>query len=469
MMKRIPHFTALELAQWADGEWSVPPVGELRGVCSDTRALPEGCLFLAIRGDRFDGHDFLPAAAAAGAGGALVDREYPVAEAPLPLLRVNDTRRALARLAHGYRMQSQAAIVGLTGSAGKTTVKEMLLHLLGQVGTTAGTRGNWNNDIGLPLSMLAMPRDADFGVFEVGTNHPGEVATLSRILAPTAALVTNVGPSHIEFFGSEAAIADEKSDLLRCLPAEGTAVLDADGAWYRYLSQQVPGRRLTVSLAGRPADVAATTFDAVAGRCEIQDAADGRRYALAPGAPGTHMLSNALMASAMARACGVPWSVIEQALPSAPMAPMRWEVLDVEGVTVVNDAYNANPLSMRHAIDTFEASVPAPRRFLVLGEMLELGDDAPAEHAALGERIGARPWTALFTVGALGAEIARGARRVGLGPEVRIDSFDTALEAGEALADAVRPGDAVLLKASRAIRLEQVVSVLRQQREGHDA
>lgn len=459
-MNALPLFTAAEVAAWSGGEWSCPPTS-LRGVVSDSRALTPGCLFLALRGERFDGHEFVAAAAAAGAVGALVASDFPAAATTLPLLRVDDTHAALTRLARGYRRKTSARIIGLTGSAGKTTVKEITAHLLQQAGCTACTRGNWNNAIGLPLSMLSMPREADFGVFEVGTNHPGEIEALCRTLSPESALVTNVGPAHIEFFGSEAAIADEKADLLRAIPAEGIAVLDADSAWYPYLAAQTRGRRVTVSLAGRDADLSVVAWDAVQGRCDVRDRGDGGEYRLEPGYPGAHTLVNALLATAMARVCGVPWPAIQAALPTAPRAPMRWEVLTLQGVTVINDAYNANPLSMRRAIDTFDAAVQAPRRYLLLGDMLEIGDSAPAEHAALGERIAGMGWSGLLTVGRLGAEIAAGALRGGMGGSASlVASFESAERAGAALAEILAPGDALLLKGSRGMRLERALALL---------
>lgn len=429
-------------------------------VCTDTRALSPGCLFVALRGERFDGHSFAAKAVEAGAAAVLADSSADI-PADVPALLVPDTAAALRALAAGWRKAVGAAVLGVTGSVGKTTTKELSAHLLSAVGAVARTPGNFNNSVGLPLSLLAMPEGTRFGVFEAGTNHPGEIAPLASLMSPDAAILTNVGPVHIGNFGSEERIADEKADLLRAVPPGGFCFLDARGAHFGFLSAQCAGRRV-VSVSADPAtaaDYVAVSADPSTGQFTVEEAEGGGRYALRAPKPGAHQIADALLAVAAARKFGgVPWDSIAERIGSAPNAPMRWEVVERGGVRWTNDAYNANPVSMAAAVAAFaDAERAASRRVVVLGDMGELGAGREeALHRGVGAAVAAAAPDVLVCVGAKAAWIADGAVAAGF-PASRIERAADAPSAKPLLATLVRPGDAVLLKASRSVGLERAM------------
>lgn len=429
-------------------------------VCTDTRKLEPGCLFVALRGERFDGHSFAADAVAAGAGAVVAEAGADVPR-DIPALVVEDSAAALRGLAAGWRGAVGAKILGVTGSAGKTTTKELSAHLLAAAGPVAKTPGNFNNSVGLPLSLLSMPAGTKFGVFEAGTNHPGEIAPLASLMRPDAAILTNVGPVHIGNFGSEERIAEEKAGLLAAVPPGGCCFLDACGAHFAYLSSRCAGRRVVAVSAdpSRPADFTAESSDPETGEFRVVEAAGGATYALRAPRPGAHQICDALLAVAAARVFGgVSPEEIAARLASAPNAAMRWEISVKDGIKWTNDAYNANPLSMAAAITAFSAAERgAARRVLVLGDMGELGDDREeALHRSVGASVAAAAPDLLFCVGAKAAWIGEGAVAAGF-PGGRVLRVPDAPAAGELLAGTLRPGDAVLLKASRAVRLERAI------------
>jgi len=455
----MPSFDAADIAAWTSGKWEPDGPAGITGVSHDTRDLQGGNLYVAIRGLSFDGHDFVAEAAGKGACGAVVRNDWQPAQAPaFPLLRVPDTGAALRDMAGGYRRSIDAEIIGVTGSAGKTTVKEMIAETLAARSPTARTWANWNNDIGLPLSLLRMDGDVGAGVFEVGTNHPGELRPLCELLAPSWGVVTNVGPVHIEFFDSVDAIADEKAELLRCLPPDGTAVLDRQGAFFDVLDSAVPCRTVTVALDG-PADYACVERDTQRRRAVVEETATRERVAFELPLPGEHNVLNAMFAVAVARGHGMDWQAITKALAAYQSLPMRWEVRCTRGVCIINDAYNANPMSVRAAVAAWLEQPVDGKRWLVLSGMLELGDRADAEHAAVGGFVAGTGIDALVTVGELGAEIARAAGAAGL-PGEHIHVCPDTASAGDLLASALGNGDSVLLKASRGMHLEKVIDAL---------
>lgn len=451
----MPEWKADDLAHWSGGAWapSGPPV--VRGVSADSRTLRPGNLYVALKGARFDGHDFVADAFARGAAAAMVARPFAKERAaPGPLLGVDDPLQALGGLAAGHRATLGARFVAVTGSVGKTTVKEMIADLLATRGAVARTRGNWNNDIGLPLSLLAMEPGDRFGVFELGMNHPGELAPLCRILRPAWGVVTNVGPVHTEFFDSIEAIAREKAAVIEGLPEDGVAVLSRDGAWYDLLRAAARCRVVTTSLGGK-ADYEGRPGMSP-GHFTVNESATGERADLELPVPGDHMIRNALTAIAVARGAGVGWDTIRATLAAYVPPPMRWNRSAVAGVEVINDAYNANPMSMRAALSAFQQTPVRGRRWLVIGGMLELGSLERAEHLALGRVIGAGDWAGLVAVGDLGALVADGAESAGM-PAAKIARCRDTSAAARALGARVAKGDAVLFKASRREALEKAI------------
>lgn len=451
----MPVLRADDLARWSRGAWTPSKPPFLRGVSADTRTLQENNLYIALKGARFDGHDFVADAFARGAAGALVNGSFAEGHSlPGPALCVDDPLKALGALAAGYRATLETRLIAVTGSVGKTTVKEMIADILASIGPTARTRGNWNNDIGLPLSLLAMEPEDRFGVFELGMNHPGELAPLCRILRPSWGVVTNVGPVHTEFFDSVEAIAREKAAVLQALPKDGAAVLNRDDAWYELLRAAAPCRVVTTSISGE-ADYEGR-LAVKPGRFTTFERATGERAQIELPLPGDHVVRNALMAIAVARGHGASWESIRKALASYAPPPMRWNRSTVAGVDVINDAYNANPMSMRAALSAFLQTPVAGGRWLVMGGMLELGSLEEEEHLALGRAIGTGPWAGLIAVGALGARVADGAESAGM-PAAKIARCENAAAAARALKERCSRGDAVLLKASRKEALERVV------------
>lgn len=453
-----PWFDGEEFARWCGGVWD-GRAPRLHGVCHDSRRVSPGALYVALAGARRDGHDFVAASLAAGAAGAMVRQEWrPVAAAGrLPLLRVDDPLCALTAAAAGYRRAVAPFVVGVTGSFGKTTVKEWTAALLAGAQPTAATPGNYNNAIGLPLSLLGMPRAARLGVFEIGTNHPGELAPLCRLLRPDAAIVTAIGPAHLEFFGSVAAIADEKAELLRALPAAGFAVLETGTPHFDYLRRQTAARIVTVSLGAADADYRAVVNDERTGAFALTERGARAARHLRLALPGRHQVLNALLAVAAARNCAVPWEAIEERLARLPRLHGRWEEMRIGGVDVIDDSYNASPETMEAALRTFAGLTTERRRWLVLGEMRELGAAAEEAHAAVGSCVARTGGDLLVAVGPAGGWLAAAALKAGFrGEIVRVAD---AAAAGALLAERARPGDRVLLKASRGVALERALSV----------
>ena len=448
-------FDPVQLAGWAGGFWRNGIPGRVEGVCADSRKIKGGDLFVAIRGKNFDGHDFVPAAFSGGASGALVSAGLPEQAAPGPLLMVQDTAAALRQMAAGYRRSLGARIVAVTGSVGKTTVKEMVASVFARRMATAKTIGNWNNEFGLPLSMLGMDPGAAAGIFELGVSHPGELPPLARLLAPDWGIITNIGCAHIEYFGTEQAVADEKSALLRCLPGGGLAFVWRDQRWFEALKSAAACRVIAIG-EHEDSDYRLLGHNPESLETKVLEKHTGDVCAFRAPLPGQHVALNALFAVAAGRAGGLDWQTIREGLESCRAQPMRWQSEEFEGVRIINDAYNANPVSMAAALKTFAFSACAGRKWLVLAGMHELGALADAAHAELGAAVARLPRPILLAVGPLGSKIADAAEKAGLaGNDIYRCSDHRA--AAAVLAGSVRAGDAVLFKASRCERLEKVL------------
>ena len=433
------------------------------GVSTDSRVLNPGDLFVALRGERFDGHAFVPQAAAADAAAALVDAAYVPGAAALPLLVVADTRAALGRLAAHWRARFHCPVVALTGSSGKTTVKEMLaaiLHEAAQPGGAAeahvlATRGNLNNDIGVPLMLLELRATHRYAVIEMGMNHEGEIRYLSRLAAPDVAVVTNAGSAHIAFLGSEERIARAKGEIFESLTADGTAVVNADDAYADLWRSLCEGKRRIEFGLGAWADVTAT-YELRPLESEIvvtmpKGTASARLHA-----PGLHNVRNALAAAAAAAALEIPASAVGAGLTRfkgvkgrLQMKPARHDAL------LIDDTYNANPESARAAIDVLAKA--AGEKILVLGDMGELGADAPRLHAELGTYAKAAGIDRML---ALGEHSAGAAAAFGRGAHhyARIEELLADLE------NALAPEVTVLVKGSRFMHMERVIEAFARER-----
>jgi UDP-N-acetylmuramoyl-tripeptide--D-alanyl-D-alanine ligase len=453
--------TLAEIAALVDGELTGTPTGPVTGkVTLDSRAVGPGDLFVAVAGERVDGHDFLGAAAGAGAVGALCTRP----DAALPCVVVADPVVALGRLAagvHARLTRGGLRTLGITGSSGKTSTKDLLGQVLAVAGPTVSPPGSYNNDIGLPLTVLAADESTRYLVLEMGARGPGHIARLCGVARPQIGVVLNVGSAHLGEFGSPEGIAQAKGELVAALPDDGTAVLNADDPRVLGMASRTGARVLTTGVR-EDADVRATgvSLDGAA-RARFTLVAAGEEHPVDLQVVGQHQVANALSAAGAALAAGLPPAAIAAALSAAgPRSRWRMEVeRRADGVTVVNDAYNANPESMRAALAAL-AGLAGERRIAVLGAMAELGPDAAAEHERLGRDAVAAGVDLVVAVGIDAVGIADGASAAGgRAGEGSVHVPDRAA-ARELLSGVLRPGDVVLVKASRSYGLELLAADL---------
>jgi UDP-N-acetylmuramoyl-tripeptide--D-alanyl-D-alanine ligase len=455
--------TMAEIAALVDGEPAAGPAEDVvvtGAVTVDSRTAGAGDLFVAISGERVDGAAFLGAAAAAGAVLALTPRP----DDALPCVVAADPVAALGRLAAGVHRRLSAAglvTVGITGSSGKTSTKDLLGQVLASAGPTISPPGSYNNDIGLPLTVLAADEGTRFLVLEMGARGRGHIARLCAVGRPQIGVVLNVGSAHLGEFGSPEAIAEAKGELVEALPEDGTAVLTADDPRVLAMSARTRARVVTVG-RGPGADVRATDVVADgAGRARFTLHAAGEAHPVALRVVGEHQVSNALSAAGAALAAGMGPAEVAVALSAAePRSRWRMEVdRRADGVTVVNDAYNANPESMRAALAAL-AGLAGERRIAVLGAMAELGAAARAEHERLGRDAVAAGADLVVAVGPDAVGIAAGATAAGhRAGEGSVHVADRS-EARALLARVLRPGDVVLVKASRSYGLELLAADL---------
>ncbi len=455
--------TALdEIRRAVHGRWQTASPGHpvyVEGVTIDSRQASPGELFVAIRGATHDGHAFLADAAAAGCVSAIVrlGTDLPADLARRfrgPIIGVDDTTVALGELARMHRRRLAGSVIAVTGSVGKTTVKRMIHHILATRLTGTAAPKSFNNAIGVPLTLLEAAAGDDYVVCELGSNAPGEIAALSRIAAPSLAVITAVGAAHLEAFGSLEGVAVEKAAILTGLADRGVAVVHADSEPLRQALVPYNARVIRFGAAD-DAELRLTGWqtDGLTGRLEIND-----HWWVDLPVPGRHNAFNALAALAVALRFGFDAADAGAALADFPMPAMRTEAARIGPVVLVNDAYNANPTSMAAAVAVL-ADLNVRRRVLVAGDMLELGDAAEALHHELGERIARGTVDRLITVGGLGRLIAEGARAAGLAGEC-IRSYDTAAAAAADVGDWLAAGDGVLVKASRAVAAECIAQAV---------
>ncbi len=427
--------------------------GDFKGVSIDTRHLAAGELFVALRGDRYDGHAFVVDAQGKGAAGALVEQ---VDDSGLPQIEVADSRASLGRLSSRWREQFDLPLVAVTGSNGKTTVKEMLASIFSCAGPVLATRGNLNNDIGVPLTLLRLAAEHRYAVIEMGANHFGEIAYLTALARPSVGVITNALPAHLEGFGDLDGVARAKGELIEGLPHDGTAVINADDD-HAPVWRRLAGERSVLSFAREAdADVRAHEVRPLSGnecpgssfRLTCPHGERSIRLSLA----GLHNVSNALAASASALVAGADLDAVAEGLSRVTAVGGRLNLIErADGVRVVDDTYNANPSSLQVAMD-FVCSLGGPA-WLVLGDMAELGDEAGLLHAGAGERAKAKGFERLFTVGPLAA---RAAETFGDGAQ----AYATVNDLIASLENKLEPGVTVLVKASRRMRFETVVEAL---------
>ncbi len=439
--------------------------GAVEGVSIDSRTLQAGDLFIAIKGDAHDGHDHVARAFESGAPAAVVSRERAAGLAALgPLFAVDDTLGAMERLGVAARARSKARIVAVTGSVGKTTVKEMLRTMLSACGAVHASAHSYNNHWGLPLTLARMPASASYSVFEIGMNHAGEIAPLTRMARPHAALVTTIAPVHIEYLGSIEAIADAKAEIFLGLEPCGAAALNRDAPQFERLAKAARAQGVRVLKFGRAADCDARLIEveAIDGGSRVKTQISGRELAFVLGAPGAHMAENALGALLAAEALGADLDVCAAALERfSPQQGRgaRFSVTTPDGpAIIIDESYNANPASMRAALKLLAAANPGPggRRIAVIGDMLELGPKAQAMHAELAADLSASRVDLLFGAGPLTRALYDAAPA-----SMRAAWAERSNELTDEVARALRGGDIAMVKGSNGSRMGPLVAALR--------
>ena len=422
-------------------------------VSTDSRTIKRGELFVALRGENFNGHKFVQAVAKAGAAGAMVDEKWK-GKVPksFALLRVEDTLLGYQSLAANYRRSLKLKVLAITGSNGKTSTKDFAAAALGRRFRVTKTEGNFNNHVGLPRTMLEANSQDEVAVWEIGMNHPGEIAALAKIATPDAAIITNIGIAHIEFMGTRDAIAAEKRALAEAIGPDGWVILNADDPFSAGIAARTRAR---VILAG-------TTAGTVCAG-EITQSASGSEFTILEGAhrcraqlpvPGLHMVQNALLAVAAGRAFGLSLEECAAGLAAAPLTKARLQIKEIHGVQFIDDSYNANPESMKAALRTLVELDADGKRIAILGEMGELGAESERGHREVGEKAATLAIDQLIAIGPLGEVMAKSARAAGL---EKAQSVASTAEAAEALSEIAAPGDLVLVKGSRSARTEQVL------------
>ncbi len=436
-----------------------PPETSVSSISTDTRTLRPGELFVALVGDRFDGHSFVAEAFARGAAAAMLEAAR-ASEPPedRPAILVENTTRALQDVARASRERYDCPVIAVTGSNGKTTTKDFIAALSGRQFTLVKSAGSFNNHVGVPLTCLEIDRTTALAVVEIGMSAAGEIRGLAAVAQPQVGVITNVNPAHLEFFESVAAIAEAKAELLEALPPDGTAVLNADDEWVRRIGERWAGRRITFG----------TRPDADVRLSVVRETADGSDVVLeCPGgpelktvvpAPGRHNALNAAAAVAACCAIGMHPADAVEGFPGLRLPKMRFEQHEWRGARLINDAYNANPTSMRAALATF-AAMPGSRRFVVCGDMRELGPHSREAHRAIGRLLAETGFDRVIATGGDARYILEAAIEHGL-PADRAADCAGAEQAAALLRDELRPGDAVLIKGSRANRMECIIEEL---------
>jgi len=432
---------------------TVPVIG---AVSTDTRTLSAdgvtSMLFVALKGENFDGHDHVAAAEAHGAAAVLVSHE--VAGLHIPQVVVADTERALAAWAAGLQRTRATRVAAITGSNGKTSVKALLLAILGEVGGAYATPGNRNNEIGLPLAVIDAPEDARFAVYEMGAGKPGDIKYLTDIVRPDVSVVNNIAPAHLERMGSLLGVADTKAAIYDALPADGVAAINADDAFAPYFAERAHGRRILRFGLEATADVSARDIVQDARGSTFTLATPGGEARVALPLPGRHNIANALSAASLALGLGVPVADIARGLSAAsPVSGRLVSTTLASGAVLIDDSYNANPGSLAAAIETLASA--GGERWLVLGDMRELGDDAEALHTEGGRQAKAAGIDRLFTLGALAAHAAKA-----FGANAR--AFETHDELATALRADLHGGVRVLVKGSRGSAMDRIVTLLKE-------
>jgi UDP-N-acetylmuramoyl-tripeptide--D-alanyl-D-alanine ligase len=435
----------------------------VKNVSTDSRRVKSGDVFFAIKGENFDGHAFVKEVADKKATAVVVEKGKVPAQMPnCAVLAVEDTIAALGKLAAAYRRDFSPTVVCVCGSNGKTTTKELVASVLRQKFSTLSSEASFNNNIGVPLTLLRMEKTHQAAVLEAGTNHPGELGPLVEMIKPDFGVLTNIGREHLEFFGDLAGVAREEGSLAELLPATGTLFVNGDNPWTPEVVRRTRARVVRVGLGDKNdwsvqktrLDKNGVTFSAAA---PVKELSGEYRVPLL----GRHQAINALFAMAVGAGVGMTVAEIQRGLADCKPAKMRMQFWEAGGIRVLDDAYNANADSMVAALETLRDLPLQGRRVAVLGDMAELGAHSEAAHAEVGRRAAELQVGQLFAVGKMAPVVAKAARDAGLS---RVIEFENVEAATKAVKSFLKSGDLVLLKASRSSRLERIAETLRMEK-----
>jgi UDP-N-acetylmuramoyl-tripeptide--D-alanyl-D-alanine ligase len=453
------------LAEGAGGDLrSGSPSDLVSRICTDSRQVRPGDLFVALAGDRFDGHDYVGEVREKKASAILIrrDRDSSVSS-ECGVIVVGDTREALGRIGARYRRDFSIPIIAVGGSNGKTTTKELLASVLSQRYRTVRSAASFNNNIGVPLTLLELDDRSEAAVLEVGTNHPGELAPLIRMMQPQFGVITSVGREHLEFFGDLSGVEQEEGWLAELLPVNGRLFVNGDSPGMQRIVERTAAPVTRIGL-GTDNDWRAKDLrhDESGVSFQVDTASPGFSGEYRVNLLGRHQVTNALLAAAVGATLGLTRDQIVRGMADCLPAKMRLQVSQINGVRILDDAYNANADSVLAALDTLKEYPCAGRRIAVLGEMAELGRHSAEAHAEVGRRVAELKLDQLFAVGRMAGVMGAAARAAGL---TRVNELGDVETAANAVRRFVRDGDVVLLKASRASRLERVGEVLRNQEQ----
>ncbi|MBV8641120.1 MAG: UDP-N-acetylmuramoyl-tripeptide--D-alanyl-D-alanine ligase [Verrucomicrobia bacterium] len=446
--------TLEQIAKWVDGKVHGIGTGTVTRLVTDSRSIRKGEFFVALRGERFDGHAFLGAVWEAGAAGALVSTVNSYLNG-MTQIEVPDTLTALQRLAKAYRSELPLKAIGVTGSSGKTSTKEMIASVLGERFSVTKTVGNYNNHIGLPLTVLGASCADEVGVFEMGMNHAGELALLCDIACPDCAVITNVGIAHIGFFGTREAIAKEKAVVAEAISAEGFVVLNANDEFTDWMASRCKARVIRAGLNQGDLQAREIEYGDKGSTFVLTHGADSTRIALP--VHGEHMVTNAVLAAAVGVGLGMSLEECATGLAKTTIPGNRLKIQRLGRVLVINDAYNANPDSMVAALKTAAHFAVKGRRVAALGRMGELGEQSELGHRQVGRAVAEYEFDHLVTVGDEARLMAEAAHSAGLKSTRQAETHEQAVKA---LLDYLEPGDLLLVKGSLSSAMDRVVAGL---------
>ncbi len=430
----------------------------IKSISIDSRSIKKGDLFIAIKGDNFDGHDFIGNAVKSGASGIILSSLHFSIKtlSPAFIIKVSNTLKALQNLAKYYRRKFDIPIIGITGSNGKTTVKDMIYGILSQNLKITKTIGNYNNQVGVPLTVFGLSKDSRAGILEMGISSYAEMENLGEIICPDIAVITNINIAHMQYFKTVKNLVNAKAKLLDFVPKKGAAVLNADDKYFSFLKSKAKCRVISFGIKNK-ADVKAEDISLLPASAKFL--LNGACKITLP-IPGIHNVYNALAAASVSLQFSEDLNLVRDGLRNFKPPEMRMQIIRVKDLTVINDAYNANPASTRAALEVLENIKAKGRKVFIFGNMFELGDRKVSEHKKIGKLVLESQIDIFITIGELAGLSVAAAKENGFN-ENRIFSFRNTEEVGEKLLSILQSNDTLLLKGSRAMRLENILEILK--------